>query len=237
MTRQSALPRRRLLAGVLALPVAAAAAVVPAIAAEDPDAELLELGRQYAEADARYDALNDQCEAALEAAFAAYPPIPEALRVRPEDRLGFLGFDAFHRDLHDDGFFNAKGIQRWRGCAPGGGFIWPPAASDRFDARRTEVLAAWDGWMDAKEQAQAAYGLSELERQLDAQGYAVMEIEHRIFALQAKTPAGWRLKAKLARRVVLDGYKPDGTYEDHVVRSLLADLTAAPEPGDRPVSV
>ena len=67
------------------------------------------------------------------------------------------------------------------------------------------------------------------KRHLDAEGQALTDIEHRIFAIPARTPAGWRLKARLARRVVVDGYQPDGTYEDYVVRSLLADLTAEAE--------
>lgn len=219
MSPNTALPRRRLLAGALALPAAAVAALVPAIAAADPDAELLELGRQHAETDARYNALNDRCEAVHEAAIAAYPPIPEVLRVRPEDRHFIT--------LQENGFFNADAVRRWRGSGPGGGFIWPPSAMGRFDARRAEILAAWDSWMDAQYRARVAVGLIELERQLDAEGDALTDIEHRICALRAKTPAGWRLKARLARRAVMDPYpEPDGTYEDHVIRSLLADLTA-----------
>lgn len=219
MSRQTTLPRRRLLAGALAVPVAATAAVVPAIATADPDAKLLELGRQHAEADARYNDLNERCEAAHAAAIAAYPPAPEALRVRDNDRHDFAS-------LQSDGLFNSDAIRRFRACAPGGGILWPQAAFERFDARRAEVLAAWDRWMDAQERARATVGLRELERQLDAQGYALTDLEHHIFALPAKTPAGWRLKAQLARRVVMDPYpESDGTYEDKVIRSLLADLT------------
>jgi hypothetical protein len=224
MSPQSTLPRRRILAGALALPAAAAVVAAPAIATADPDAELLELGRQHAEADARYDKLNERCEAAHEAAIASYPPAPEALRARQND--GLSHFPPELAKLQSEGVYNGKGVERWRACAPGGGYLWPPSALESFDARRAEILAAWDGWMDAREQASAAFGVRELERQLDAQGYAVTELEHRIFALPAKTPAGWQLKARLVSRVVADSYPPDGTYEDMVVRSLLADLTA-----------
>jgi hypothetical protein len=226
MNRQTTLPRRRLLAGALALPAATAAVAFPVLAAaeQDPDAELLELGRQHAEADARYDDLSDRCEDAHEAAIAAYPPMPEALRVRQND--GLSSWPPELAKLQSDGFYNCAGVERWRGRAPSGGILWPPAAIERFDARRAEVLAAWEWWSGAKEQANVAFGVRELERQLDAQGYAVTEIEHRIFALPAKTPAGWQLKAKLAKRVVVEPYETDGTYEDHMIRSLLADLTA-----------
>jgi hypothetical protein len=46
---------------------------------------------------------------------------------------------------------------------------------------------------------------------------------------RAKIAAGSRLKAKIARQVL--GDEPDGTYEDHVAHSLLADLTADLEQG------
>lgn len=60
---------------------------------------------------------------------------------------------------------------------------------------------------------------------------ALTELEHKIFATRARTPAGWRLKARLASRVAVDPYPTDGTYEDAVVRSLLADLTTEPLQG------
>lgn len=222
MSREPVLPRRRLLAGALALPVAAAAAIVPAVAAPNPDAELLELGRQHAEADAQYDALDARCEAAYLTAEAAYPAAPEVLRPKSSD--GIAHFDAAR--LLSDGFYNAEGIRRWRAYGTGGPYIWPLAARERFEARRAQVLAAWDEWVAAKEVARAAAGVPELEEQLDALGYKVTALEDRIFEFRAKTLAGYRLKARLASRVVVDGHSPDGTYEDRVVRSLLADLTA-----------
>lgn len=221
MTAQPTLPRRRLLASALALPIAATAVAVPAIAAANPDAELLDLGRQHAEADARYNALNDRSEAAHEAAIAAYPPAPQALYHRP-------GIDPIWFDIRPDfgAPADAWAVAQWRDCLSRDRWSGPLSKAEYVRVRAVEITAAWDGWMDAQEQVQAALGLPELERQLDAEGRALTEIEHRIFALRAKTPAGWQLKARLARRAVMDPYpQPDGTYEDLVVRSLLSDLT------------
>ncbi len=52
------------------------------------------------------------------------------------------------------------------------------------------------------------------------------ELEKRLIATPATTPDGWRVKAKLAAHIL--GDEPDGTYEDHLTRSLLADILCAP---------
>jgi hypothetical protein len=205
----------------LALPAASVAIGLPAVAAADPDTELLELGRQHAEADALYYALSDQCEAACEAAIAAYPPPPEALFHRPgKDRMWFSPDADFSRPV------DAWAAGEWRQALDrDASWLQLHRRGDMVE-RAKEIVAAWDSWMNARDQVLVTRGVRELERRVDAQGYAVTEIEHRIFAMRATTPAGWRLKARLARRVVMDPYAPDGTYEDRLVRSLLADLTA-----------
>jgi hypothetical protein len=218
----AALPRRRLLAAALALPAASVAIALPAVAAADPDAELLALGHQHAASLARYDALNDQCEAAYEAAIAR-SPTPDVLCMRKGDHpIVNVGWDGrFAGDIMD-----SEDVRRWRINSDMACILWPPRRREELLTRRAEILAAWEVWGNEREAANVACGVRALEHRLDAEGQALTDLEHRIFALRATTPAGWRLKATLAKRLIVD-WSPEGegTYEDHVVRSLLADLT------------
>lgn len=215
------LPRRRLLAGALALPAAASAAALPALAAVNPDAALLDLGRQYDAAQARYQALFDQADAAEARACAAHPPKPEALRIREGD--WYVGRRSEERAKLDaqGGYMDGEIVSRWRN-GEANVVLLVPSRLDTFMARRAEILAAWDAWTEAKERVNVAHGVRALEAQADALGDTVGELEQQILETKAHTPAGWRLKARIVRRLFIE---PDGSYEDRALYSLLADLT------------
>lgn len=219
MSPKSTLPRRRLLAGAFALPAVAAAAAAPALAAGDRDAALLQLGRQHEAARAHSEALWERANATFETALAQHPPKPEALRILPND----WNVPGIHTPARQRlaGLMDGECVARWRES-----FTNQPdpkwSYRDQFIARRAEVLAAWDGWVDAKERVNVACGLRDIEAQADAAEGALLELERRIFAARAHTIEGMRLKARIARAVL--GEEPDGTYEDRVVRSVLADL-------------
>lgn len=216
MSHQTTLPRRRLLAGALALPVAATAAAVPSIAAAQ-DAELLELGRQHAVLQARCNGLWDQADIAFKAALAACPARPETLRIRLSDHP-ISNVDLGARRVGE--FMDDRDLAGWRSNED---MAWVLSTRRRAEmlARRAELLAAWDGWWAACERAHVASGRRDIEAQADAEGEALTRLEHRIIDTPAKTAAGWRIKARIARQAQGE---PDGTYEDRVIRSLLADL-------------
>jgi hypothetical protein len=65
-------------------------------------------------------------------------------------------------------------------------------------------------------------GVTRIEAKLDAEGVALFELEQRIFAIPATTPDGWRLKARITAHIIQG--REDDTYEDKLVRNLLADL-------------
>jgi hypothetical protein len=202
-----------------AAPLLAAGAAAPAQAAHTgDDAELLELGRQHAASSARYDALDEQAMRAQEAA-CALSPKPDAIRIRAADRpIVDIGYNG--RFVGD--FMHPDDIRRWRINSDMTFILWPRRAREELLARRAEVLAAWEQWERASDAAHVACGVRAIEERLDDEGQTITALEHRILDTPAKTPAGWRLKARIARKV-LDP-EPDGTYEDMVVRSLLADL-------------
>lgn len=225
MKTDRTLPRRRLLAGVFALPAVAVAAAMPALASAEPDAELLELGRQHQAATAHYHALGDRAEAAYDAALAQHPPKPEALRIQPGD--WFVPHSA-EGQARLGGFHDGEAVARWRRAGE------PQTAmslvmSEQLRARRAEILPAWEWWVAEKERLNVACGLRAREAEADAAGKVVWVLEDRTFEARAHTMEGLRLKARIALHVL--GDKPDGTYEDHLARSILADLTASPGQG------
>jgi hypothetical protein len=216
MTAQR-LDRRRLLAGALAIPAAIVVAAPPALAGAHPDAELLDLGRQHAQAQRRYTEVADQAALVSERAQAAHPSMPEVLRKRQDDwfisRLG-LGQ-----------FYTSDEVARWRTGIEREDYGLAAIQLTRLRTRGREIVAAWDGRIAAIEAMNVAHGLRRLETEADDLGDAYYDLERRIFEMKATTPDGWRVKARIAAHIL--GDEPDGTYEDRLVRNLLADLLRA----------
>jgi hypothetical protein len=104
----------------------------------------------------------------------------------------------------------------------------PQSLRQRLQSRRVEILEAWDAWAETKERALAACGFPACGEEADALGEKLTELELRVFATKAHTPAGWRLKARVTYELV--GDEQDGTYENHALHSLLRDLIAEERP-------
>jgi hypothetical protein len=142
---------------------------------------------------------------------------PAELQIRPGDCFG-----AWARDR--GGYHTAETVARWSRAITENRAqaLMSPETARRFDARGRELAEAWNAHLARIEAVYAVHGLREAEGLLDAAGQELMAAEHRIFNLRALTPDGWRLKARIAAGVM--GPAPDGTYEDRLARSLIADL-------------
>lgn len=203
--------RRALLSAFAALP----AITLPAssTAGPHPDAELLELGRQHAEAAALYDRLGDSAIEAEERAEADAPPRPTMLRE-----------DWYTSSLDAGKPYTPLEIARWREGLARDDIGLSVASMARFKARGAEVMAAWDAHIQGLADAKARHGCARAEALADAAGTDHYALEERIFATPAATPEGLKVKARIAANVL--GAEPDGTYEDQLIRSILADLLA-----------
>lgn len=209
--------RRGLLAGFAALPAAGAA---PALASVDPDAGLLELGRCHAEAQRRFNVAAGLATKAEDEAWALRPTMPEVLRHRARDwhRPQYLGAAP--------AFYTAAQIQWWRdGLASRLDMGLSPDLAREYRARGRELVEAWDAHAQAVVAASEACGVRRLNAQADALGVVYYELERQIMETPATTPAGWRIKARIAAHVLR--LEEDGTYETHVTHSLLRDLLAS----------
>jgi hypothetical protein len=220
MTHALALPRRRFLAALPAAPFAVIALPAPASAADHPDAALLRLGAEHARLSERMAAVSQVCGEAIDRADDDWPALPDVLRIRHDDWFkGWRGPGSYH---------DGESVARWSAAipSPGPGVHCSASTVRRFNARGHELAEAWNAHLARIEAVYTAHGVREAEALLDAAGQELTAAEHRIFNLRALTPDGWRLKARIAAGVM--GPEPDGTYEDQLARSLIADLAGGP---------
>lgn len=208
--------RRRLLLGLASAPALAAVTdllPVPAMAAPSPDAALLKLGERRKRAQAKAAACN---EAASAAAARAEAEVPERPVQRTRD---------WHTSPLDTGKpYDREAIDRWRAGLARDDIGLSPALMAQYRARGREVLQAWDDRLAARDGARDRHNVPVLERASEAADRAYYRLEVRIFEIPARTAAGLRLKARIAAHIM--GDTPDGTYEDHLARAIIADLLA-----------
>jgi len=210
MTISPNIARRGLLAAFAGLPALAA---VSAMATPHADAELLALARQHAEAGALYNAKAAEALAAHMRAEAETPAPPVMLH------------DDWYTSPRDAGKpYTGREVARWREGMASEDIGLGPASMARFRQRGAEILAAWDARLIAHEAAKQRHACTALEAAADAAGQAHYALEDRVFEQPATTSEGLKVKAQLAADIL--GDEPDGTYEDHLVRNILADLLA-----------
>lgn len=186
-----------------------------------PDANLLDLGRRHAAIAREADALAEAAIRAFELAEAQWPPKPDALRVRGDDWFVPL------RGEKLGPFYSTDQVARWRASIvrnEANAQDLLAAQRARYLTRGREIVTAWDTYAGACAAINVAIGARVAEAEADAAGLALYALERRIFAITAATPEGWRIKASIAAQML--GEDPDGTYEDALVRNLLADLLA-----------
>jgi hypothetical protein len=216
------LARRALLGFLVASPVVAA---VPALTAPHPDAELLELARQHALAGEAAERLTDEaCELERRAA-EQRPAKPQALTIRKDD---------WYAGPSDIGTpFAVTSVHRWRAALASGDYRlrMTPRFADVFASRGREVVEAFDAHAQACEAALVATGYRRAQELAEAAWRVHFDLEGRLFATPATTPEGMKAKARVVAHVIGE---PDGTYEDAVTRSLLADLLGRSAPACGP---
>lgn len=204
---------RRALLG--AAPVIALAAA-PAVAAVNPDAELLALAAEWRALDAKVDSVEAQAEA-LDVA-SRYPPLPEALHWRESD---------FYLRSHTDKTgerMSWAAIDRHRE-ARGKAFVGRPEELNPLYARIEEVIEAERAHAEACAQVRKSSGYDRLCNLQANTVDQMSEIELRIAQLPARTDEGRKFKAELVKRYGnLDG---DENYADHFILSLLRDMGVA----------
>lgn len=201
------IPSRR---AVLTLAPALAVVPVPALAA-DPDAALVALEAEHAALGAECEAL----EARLDDLQASLPPWPDALRVQPRDW--------FVSGYAPGTCLIASDVERWRSALANEFHRSCMTAARRaqFEARGAEVIAAWEAHEAATKAAKAVCGYNLVSARDDAANHAHYEVERRIIDTPAAGLTGLRIKARIALAAMGE---PDGTYEDHAARAVLADL-------------
>lgn len=175
MAAPRTLSRRALVAGA-----AMSALAGPAVAAPNPDAALLDLGRRFTAAAARCDAANDATDAAWDVYVAPEPP--EALFRRPSDT------------------FSTYGLTRREGRRWYGGEIDSLRNHGITSeiARRDEIVAAHAAWQADIGTARDVAGLTAAEAERSAASAATRDLTDAIVAAPAATLAGVMVKARAA---------------------------------------
>lgn len=194
---------------------AAAAAVLapaaPAAAAPHHDAELLELGRRFDEAYAEMRQLDGIHDDLCEEWGRRCPPVPEVLRIRPEDR---------------------RSIGMWRRLE-GTHFEWADVHAIKRQvlnpgARLREIVAAYEGWEAERQRLAVELGITAAESAVEAAWRVAEPLANAIAAARATTPAGMAVKARAAA-LLYGGCDPD-EHEfsaERLAWSIVRDLTAA----------
>lgn len=221
-----ALTRRRL-ARVGAAPIGTAVAGISAAAkASAPDAALMALIARHGAAVAERNAHTSEHDAAERRFTAAAPACPEALTETFSDILDRLPSTGL--DKHPDGrpwhYFTPGDVERLRAAGPGATVIWstdgrpmPTGQNPRGEARRLEILAAYDAWQGEKQALSDRVGLTAAEAEDDRLYEAVWSLRDAIRDTSPATLAGLCAKAKWA--LTLDDREDEN---EQVVRDLAA---------------
>ena len=211
-----ALTRRCLVqAGAAALSTTVAG--IPASAqVTNPDAELFRLLGQEQEARAAWHAAADVLDAASDRELRSRPPRPEALRSDFRDHWRGLGaaaggkvqlsngnYKAFWRDEDVEALKRAPLPTRW---ATDGDEDPPRSEPDpEGEARRQEIITAYDAWRAERRVVEDAVGLAAATIADDEAGRTLTALEDAIEACRARTIQGLAAKgAWVANRLSHD---------------------------------
>ena len=221
-----ALTRRGLVqASAAALGTMVAGASVTVQAAPDPDAGLLDLIARYGEVAAERNAHASIHEAAEERFKAGVPPRPEALTETFSDILDHI--TSTGRDKYPDGrpwpYFTPGDVERLRAAGPVMGLVWsedgrplPLERNPRGEARRLEILAAYDAWKAEKRALSNRIGLTAAEAEDDRLYTAVWSLREAIRGTRPVTITGLCAKARWADPL------SDSEEDEQIVRDLAA---------------
>ena len=129
----------------------------------------------------------------------------------------WIGAEAAGSDL-----YTAKEIQLLRRVPP------PPKQENVIPAkaRRDEILAEWDRWINECEDVAERTGLNAADAAVDALVTEQAELAHRIVALPTQTLAGMRVRALILKAIIEeDGEDEYGqTREQLLILSIVRDI-------------
>lgn len=175
--------------GAVGLPTAVTAET--GIPASDPDADFYALLDRFAEARAAWDATDAPLEAAMARAKDAYPAEPEPLRFRRDDfprtSYGTAAAEPWRKD--DTRWYGARGVEWLRRSR----FVaqW----TESCEARRREIIEAWDGWQVARDEVEDAVGLTAAARAEFDAAQTWNDADEALKLYQPRTLAGLARKA------------------------------------------
>ncbi len=180
--------------GAMALPAIAEAA----IPVSDVDAELRVLLDRFDAAREAWDATDDPLEAASTRAVAAYPPLPNALRWRPDDMAKTsLGRGLSDPEGPDGGRVYGKRAADWLRDRPAATWFrtLSPPLGPECEARRLEILTAFDAWTAEMAAVDDRVGWTAADDAREALGRAFWTLDDAIRAHQVRTLPELRSKA------------------------------------------
>ncbi len=204
---------------------------MPAIAAAEqgdhPDAELLELGREYMAVEREIkaaDAHSERCQAAYD----EHEPTPrDVMRHRIEDHLGGYSLPmsfstrCLAADPQYNAFYSEDEIDLLRER--------PPAEDPAEQARVHAILEEWDRWSEECTELRIATGLNaatEAEGDIIRQQQVIVD---KIVTMPATTFAGLAVRTRLLQRIYDELELEDVGYNTNhhdLVRALMRDLAA-----------
>ena len=190
--------------GATVAPIAASALASPA---PDPDAGLFDLIARHAAARAEMERARRASEAAFAAFTAAASPRPDALRLREGDfpRTG-LGVGLSSGEGDGPRWYGARGVE-WMRDRPV--TAWFPGRAGPLgvddEARRLEIVGAWDDHIAARQAAEVCSGYGEACEALDAAAELVCALAGDVARCRPQTLPGLRaLGAWFSRQVAED---------------------------------
>jgi hypothetical protein len=212
---------------IIAALAASTAARVPAVGAagqgEHPDAELLELGREYMALDRVIKAADTHYER-CQAAYNACEPTPrDVMRHRIEDHVGGfnLPMSSSTRRLAAEpkhsAFYSEDEIDLLRERPP----VEDPAEQARVDA----ILKEWDRWSeecaDLSDEVGVTAALGAIEELVPRQ----RSLAKQIVAMPATTLAGLQVRALIVTAISGDKEPAGDDYTDQLmIRAIVRDL-------------
>ena len=196
--------------------------------ASDLDAELIALGHEWQAAADHCDHACDALDAAGERLRDIHPP--EALFRRPSDSIAFTSVAHPYRDMRRL-WFPRDSVEDLRIYA----FVNPwgdPLVADQ--ARRDEIVAAYDAWRAEISADQQATGYTSAFEVYEAAVAASRQLRLRIIAKPAITLAGVMVKARVVgraydnldelRELVTHSHEQGESDADAMATSAMVDL-------------
>lgn len=180
--------RRAALSGASAVALTATA---PALAADHPDAELLALWGELQDAEAEADRLFEEYQTVYNACLETCPPPPYGL----VQRFGHEAWEITRPRI--EGFWKTSPVGMSHRSLIGGRCEAFVDLREQHARERDRSLAEFDEWAANRKAHEASYGVDAACNAYAVATERLAEIEGRIIAAPARTPAGLAVKLRL----------------------------------------